>query len=183
MTRVYIGHLSYRVRERDLEKFFRGFGKIREVLLKNGFGFVEFDDYRDADDAVYELNGRELDGERVVVELAHGTARRAPAARSSWMDKYDDKHCKNSKSPVNRYGPPTRTDYRVIIENLSSRVSWQVRWMRPSETFLVSSLPSICFVDLGMFYSRGAQLLLALSLHLAGNRGPESSKEGLNAQC
>ncbi|KAL3243232.1 hypothetical protein MRX96_020629 [Rhipicephalus microplus] len=80
MTRVYVGHLSYRVRERDLERFFRGFGKIREVLLKNGFGFVEFDDYRDADDAVYELNGRELDGERVVVELAHGTARRPPSA-------------------------------------------------------------------------------------------------------
>lgn len=25
-----------------------------------------------------------------------------------------------------RYGPPTRTDYRLIVENLSSRVSWQV---------------------------------------------------------
>uniref|UniRef100_A0A023FEX1 Putative alternative splicing factor srp55/b52/srp75 rrm superfamily n=1 Tax=Amblyomma cajennense TaxID=34607 RepID=A0A023FEX1_AMBCJ len=116
MTRVYVGHLSYRVRERDLEKFFRGFGKIREVLLKNGFGFVEFHDYRDADDAVYELNGRELDGERVVVELAHGTARRPPPPRSSWPD---------SGSGTNRYGPPTRTDYRVIIENLSSRISWQ----------------------------------------------------------
>lgn len=114
MTRVYVGHLSYRVRERDLERFFRGFGKIREVLLKNGFGFVEFDDYRDADDAVYELNGRELDGERVVVELAHGTARRPPPPRSAWTD-----------SGTNRYGPPTRTDYRVIIENLSSRISWQ----------------------------------------------------------
>ncbi|KAH7934050.1 hypothetical protein HPB49_020896 [Dermacentor silvarum] len=86
MTRVYVGHLSYRVRERDLERFFRGFGKIREVLLKNGFGFVEFDDHRDADDAVYELNGRELDGERVVVELAHGTARRPPPPRSTWTD-------------------------------------------------------------------------------------------------
>lgn len=115
MTRVYVGHLSYRVRERDLERFFRGFGKIREVLLKNGFGFVEFDDYRDADDAVYELNGRELDGERVVVELAHGTARRPPPPRSAWTDN----------SGTNRYGPPTRTDYRVIIENLSSRISWQ----------------------------------------------------------
>ncbi|KAH9380382.1 hypothetical protein HPB48_017623 [Haemaphysalis longicornis] len=114
MTRVYVGHLSYRVRERDLERFFRGFGKIREVLLKNGFGFVEFDDYRDADDAVYELNGRELDGERVVVELAHGTARRAPPQRSTWLDNGN-----------NRYGPPTRTDYRVIIENLSSQISWQ----------------------------------------------------------
>ena len=27
---------------------------------------------------------------------------------------------------VEKYGPPTRTDYRVIVENLSSRVSWQV---------------------------------------------------------
>ena len=26
---------------------------------------------------------------------------------------------------VDKYGPPTRTNYRVIVENLSSRVSWQ----------------------------------------------------------
>lgn len=26
-----------------------------------------------------------------------------------------------------RYGPPTRTEYRLIVENLSSRVSWQVK--------------------------------------------------------
>jgi len=25
-----------------------------------------------------------------------------------------------------RYGPPMRTPYRVVVENLSSRVSWQV---------------------------------------------------------
>ena len=39
-TRVYIGRLSYQVRERDVERFFRGYGKIRECLLKNGYGFV-----------------------------------------------------------------------------------------------------------------------------------------------
>lgn len=26
-----------------------------------------------------------------------------------------------------RYGPPVRTDHRLIVENLSSRISWQVR--------------------------------------------------------
>ncbi|PIO24516.1 hypothetical protein AB205_0081070 [Aquarana catesbeiana] len=30
----------------------------------------------------------------------------------------------NSGGP--RYGPPVRTEHRIIVENLSSRVSWQV---------------------------------------------------------
>jgi len=68
--RVFIGRLSYRARESDVERFFKGFGKIRDINLKNGYGFVEFDDPRDADDAVYELNNRDLCGERVTVELA-----------------------------------------------------------------------------------------------------------------
>lgn len=77
-----------------MEKFFKGYGRIREINLKNGFGFVvslsdhlsdtgfallplsnllqfeppqEFDDHRDADDAVYELNGKELCSERYEV--------------------------------------------------------------------------------------------------------------------
>lgn len=36
---------------------------------------MEFEDTRDADDAVYELNGKELCGERVVVEHARGPRR------------------------------------------------------------------------------------------------------------
>lgn len=39
------------------------------------YGFVEFEDMRDADDAVYELNGKELCGERVVIEHARGPRR------------------------------------------------------------------------------------------------------------
>lgn len=39
-TRVYVGRISYDVRERDIEKFFKGYGRIREILLKDGFAFV-----------------------------------------------------------------------------------------------------------------------------------------------
>lgn len=114
-TRVYVGRLSIDCRESDLQKFFRGYGKIRDILIKNGFGFVEFDDYKDADDAVFELNGKDLLGERVILEIARGPVRRTGGRsgfrrRGSWMDKY---------------GPPTRTEYRLIVENLSSKVSWQ----------------------------------------------------------
>lgn len=39
-TRVYFGRLPRDTRERDLERFVRGFGRIREVSIKLGYGFV-----------------------------------------------------------------------------------------------------------------------------------------------
>lgn len=39
-TRVYIGRLSHHARERDVERFFKGYGRLRDVMLKNGYGFV-----------------------------------------------------------------------------------------------------------------------------------------------
>ena len=39
-TRVYIGHVSHHCRERDVEKFFKGYGKLRDVMIKNGYCFV-----------------------------------------------------------------------------------------------------------------------------------------------
>jgi arginine/serine-rich splicing factor 4/5/6 len=39
-TRVFIGRLPSRATERDIEHFFRGNGRIREVVLKTGFAFV-----------------------------------------------------------------------------------------------------------------------------------------------
>lgn len=113
-SRVYVGGLPYRTTERDLERFFRGYGRMRDVLIKNGYGFVEFDDYRDADDAVYELNGKKLLGERVTVERARGT----PRGRDQFSMRTDNRS-------HDRYGPPARTNYKVIVQNLSSRVSWQ----------------------------------------------------------
>lgn len=114
-SRVYVGGLPYGTTERDLERFFRGYGRMRDVLIKNGYGFVEFDDYRDADDAVYELNGKKLLGERVTVERARGT----PRGRDQWTGGRSDHRSHE------RYGPPTRTNHRLIVENLSSRISWQ----------------------------------------------------------
>ena len=33
-TRVYVGGLSHRTREKDVERFFRKFGRIREISMK-----------------------------------------------------------------------------------------------------------------------------------------------------
>nr|VZH94959.1 unnamed protein product [Spirometra erinaceieuropaei] len=115
MSRVYVGRLPPRCSERDVERFFKGYGRLRDIVLKNGYGFVEFEDYKDADDAVNDLHGRELKGERLLVEHARLPPGARGSSRRSGRDSYSGR----------RYGPPTRTEYRVIVENLSSRVSWQ----------------------------------------------------------
>ena len=39
-ARVYVGGIPHDCKERDLEKFFRSFGRLRDCLIKNGYGFV-----------------------------------------------------------------------------------------------------------------------------------------------
>jgi arginine/serine-rich splicing factor 7 len=40
------------------------------VDVKHDFAFVEFSDSRDADDARHYLNGKDFDGNRLIVEFA-----------------------------------------------------------------------------------------------------------------
>ncbi|GAA0148859.1 RNA splicing factor [Lithospermum erythrorhizon] len=74
-TRLYVGHLGSRTRSRDLEDIFSRYGRVRDVDMKRDYAFVEFSDPRDADDARYNLNGRDVDGSRIIVEVAKGVPR------------------------------------------------------------------------------------------------------------
>ncbi|XP_002154006.1 serine/arginine-rich splicing factor 6 isoform X1 [Hydra vulgaris] len=126
MPRLYVGRLNNRVIERDLKKFFDNYGKIRDIMMKNGYAFVDFDDYRDADDAVYDLNGKELMGDRVIIEHAKGIERGsggAPYGRERFKD--DRSGFGRKQRARDKYGPPVRTKWMLRVENLSSRVSWQ----------------------------------------------------------
>lgn len=69
MSRVYIGRLARDTRERDLEDLFQDCGTIREINLKNGYGFVEFKHSQDARDAVYKYHGKSFLGERYSLQI------------------------------------------------------------------------------------------------------------------
>jgi arginine/serine-rich splicing factor 4/5/6 len=65
---IFIAKLSSNVRERDLEDEFKQFGPIRNIELKRGYAFIEYEHYKDADDAIKEMDSRRFEGNRIVVQ-------------------------------------------------------------------------------------------------------------------
>lgn len=63
-TRIYIGRVSFDATQRDVERFVSGYGRIRDLVLKRGYAFIEFEDRRDAKEAVHDLDGKPLKGMR-----------------------------------------------------------------------------------------------------------------------
>eukprot|EP00884_Botryococcus_braunii_P014426 jgi/Botrbrau1/22985/Bobra.0030s0051.1 len=60
MARLYVGNLPTGLQERDLEEEFTKFGTLRSVWVARnppGFAFVDFDDMKDAEDAVQRMDG------------------------------------------------------------------------------------------------------------------------------
>ncbi len=78
---IYVGNLSYRVREDDLQGVLAEYGQVesckiikdRETNKSKGFAFVEMDD-AGGQKAIAELNGAELDGRTMVVKEARPRA-------------------------------------------------------------------------------------------------------------
>jgi len=79
-------------------------------MTGKGFGFVEFESSRDAEDAVHQFNGKEFMGASLVVEFAKEARRREP--------RDDD-----------RGPPPPRTrrppGFRITVTGISRDTSWQ----------------------------------------------------------
>ena len=75
---MYIGNLSYNVRESDLRDVMEEFGTVDSVKLivdrdtrrSKGFAFVEMPENSEAMKAINELNGAEYEGRAMVVKEA-----------------------------------------------------------------------------------------------------------------
>ncbi len=69
-TQIFVAKLTTGVREKDLDYEFRRFGSIRNIQLKRGYAFIEYEDHKDADDAIKEMDGKRFEGQRIVVQQA-----------------------------------------------------------------------------------------------------------------
>lgn len=72
---VYVAKISSGVSTRELDRLFSKYGRVRDMNIKSDYGFVLYDDPRDAADAIRDLDGYNLDGRRLIVERAKGSKR------------------------------------------------------------------------------------------------------------
>jgi cold-inducible RNA-binding protein len=88
-AKLYIGGLSYSTTSEGLREYFAQCGNVLSATVitdrfsgqSRGFGFVEMDTNEEAQNAISQLNGRELDGRRITVEISNPQAPRTGGGR------------------------------------------------------------------------------------------------------
>mmetsp|Transcript_19052 Transcript_19052/g.57565 ORF Transcript_19052/g.57565 Transcript_19052/m.57565 type:complete len:186 (+) Transcript_19052:158-715(+) len=78
VSTIYVGGISFDTNERSLQDYFEKFGNVvetkvvidRETGRSKGYGFVKFDDPRDASDAIASCHGKLLDGRTIRCNMA-----------------------------------------------------------------------------------------------------------------
>lgn len=82
-TNLYVGNLSFETSSSRLEGLFADFGEVtsaqvitdRDTGRSRGFGFVEMKTSDQANSAISALNGREIDGRQLTVNVAKPRSR------------------------------------------------------------------------------------------------------------
>ena len=77
-VKLYVGNLPWSVKDMELKDLFAKFGEVAEATVisdkysgrSKGFGFVTFASKENADAAVAEMNGKELEGRAIKVSEA-----------------------------------------------------------------------------------------------------------------
>ena len=77
-TKLFVGNLSFNTTENDLNDAFAAFGTVTEANLMmdrttnrpRGFGFVTMSSAEEAQKAIAALNGKEMDGRALTVNVA-----------------------------------------------------------------------------------------------------------------
>ncbi|PIV09381.1 RNA-binding protein [Candidatus Roizmanbacteria bacterium CG02_land_8_20_14_3_00_36_15] len=76
--KLYVGNLPWSVTDQSLRDMFSAIGEVTEAVVitdkytgrSKGFGFVTFANEADAEKAVAELADKEVDGRKIVVNVA-----------------------------------------------------------------------------------------------------------------
>lgn len=103
--RIFVGGLPHDCREKDIARKFSKYGKIKEIFVNVKYAFVEFHDYRDAEDCIDDTSrGLKILDKRCTVEFS----KRKPFGERD-----------------SGYGRKPMKKYRLMVDNLTTRYDWK----------------------------------------------------------
>lgn len=78
MTKLYVGNLPYSTTDATLSDMFSAYGNVVSATIimdrasgrSKGFGFVELEDDAAAQQAITEMNGKDVEGRQLNVSVA-----------------------------------------------------------------------------------------------------------------
>jgi len=90
-NRLFVGNLSYKTTENDLQEYFGQAGAVTSVNLmldkatgkSRGFAFIEFGSAEEANKAVEQCHNKEFQGRTLTVNIARPREERPPR----WADR------------------------------------------------------------------------------------------------
>ncbi len=88
-NKLYVGNLSYAIRDNDLQDLFAAFGNVqsakvmmdRDTGRSKGFGFVEMSDDAAAQASIQGLHDKSVDGRAMVVNVSRPREERPSQGR------------------------------------------------------------------------------------------------------
>lgn len=86
MKKVYVGNLSWGITTESLKEIFSAVGTVEDAIVitdkfsgrSKGFGFVTFSSEEEAQAAIAEFDGKEVEGRELRVALAQEKQERSP---------------------------------------------------------------------------------------------------------
>lgn len=130
-TRVFVGNLSYKTSAENIGKLFENHGEVTEAIIisrgevSRGFGFVTMTNAQAAQNAVAALNGFELDGRKIRVEISTSNGpypagnrpprQRRTGFRSGFNRRGGPRRPRRASAPPTTPASPTR----IYVRNIS----------------------------------------------------------------
>lgn len=95
-SKLYVGNLSYSIRDEDLQQQFSTYGQVQSVKVmmdrdtgrSKGFGFVEMGSPEEAQAAITGLHGRDVGGRALAVNVARPMESRPPRSGGGYGGGY-----------------------------------------------------------------------------------------------
>ncbi|KAF9170855.1 hypothetical protein BGX20_008422 [Mortierella sp. AD010] len=124
---LYVGNIPYSFREPEVEDMFKKFGTIVKITVvldqftgrNKGFAFVEYEDRKDAEEAMEKYNGFDVEGRRLKLDWDIGLNKKDIKPRSAGTTTTENSTAEASPQPQTQ----TTTEASAPVESETSNLT------------------------------------------------------------